>query len=54
MLQRKTSVAASLKAALAVCAWLVVIGTQITGCGQKGPLTLVKPAAPASSPASAP
>jgi len=53
MLQRKTSVAASLKAALAVGAWLI-LSTQIAGCGQKGPLTLVKPAAPASSPASAP
>jgi predicted small lipoprotein YifL len=48
MLQRKTSVAAGLKVALAVGAWLVV-GTQIAGCGQKGPLTLPKPVAPASS-----
>ena len=53
MLQRKMSVAAGLKATLAVGAWLIV-GTQIAGCGQRGPLTLPKPVAPASSPASAP
>ena len=53
MLQRKMSVAASLKAALAVGAWLVV-ATQVAGCGQKGPLKLPKPDTPASSPASAP
>jgi predicted small lipoprotein YifL len=47
------SVAAGLKAALAVGAWLIV-ATQVAGCGQKGPLLLAKPAAPASSPASAP
>ena len=51
MVQRKTSVAAGLKAALAVGAWLVV-AMQIAGCGQKGPLLLPKAAAPASSPAS--
>ena len=39
MLQRKMSVAAGLKATLAVGAWLIV-GTQIAGCGQKGPLYL--------------
>jgi predicted small lipoprotein YifL len=48
MLQRKTSVAAGLKAALAVGAWLVVAAA-VTGCGQKGPLMLPKPAAPASA-----
>jgi predicted small lipoprotein YifL len=59
MLQLKMSVAAGLKAALAVGAWLVV-ATQFSGCGQKGPLIMPKPvaaassAAPASSPASAP
>ncbi|MEP7296041.1 MAG: lipoprotein [Burkholderiales bacterium] len=53
MLQRKTSVAARLKAALAVGAWLVV-ALPLAGCGQKGPLSLPKPAPPASSPASAP
>ena len=70
MLQRKTSVAAGLKAALTVGAWLVV-ATQIAGCGQKGPLFIptdptaqnratlsetIRPAAatPPASPASAP
>jgi predicted small lipoprotein YifL len=49
MLQREKSVAASLKAALTVGAWLA-FGLAIAGCGQKGPLMLPKPAAPASSP----
>jgi predicted small lipoprotein YifL len=53
MLQRKTSVAAGLKATLIVGAWLV-IATQIAACGQKGPLRLAQPAAPASSASSAP
>ncbi|MBI3367929.1 MAG: lipoprotein [Burkholderiales bacterium] len=60
MLQRKTSVAAGLKAAWAVCSALAV-ASLLGGCGQKGPLFLPAPAAqtapaasPASSPASAP
>jgi len=48
MLQRKMSVAAGLKAAFAVGAWLM-IATQWTGCGQKGPLMLAKPASAASA-----
>jgi predicted small lipoprotein YifL len=52
LFQRKTSVAASFKAALAVGAWLIV-ATQMSGCGQKGPLILPKPAAPASAASSA-
>ncbi|MEO8057740.1 MAG: lipoprotein [Burkholderiales bacterium] len=60
MLQRRTSVAAGLKAAWAVGAGLAV-ASLLGGCGQKGPLFLPTPsaqaapaAAPASSPASAP
>ncbi|HEY4068421.1 MAG TPA: lipoprotein [Burkholderiaceae bacterium] len=52
MLQRKTSVAAGLKAALAVGAWLAVAST-LAGCGQKGPLMLPQAAAAASAAAPA-
>jgi predicted small lipoprotein YifL len=54
MLQRKISVAAAAKAASSVCSSLLLAGL-LAACGQKGPLTLPKPAAPAASqPASAP
>jgi len=50
MLQRKTSVAAAIKAVSKVGAW-VAAGVLLAACGQKGPLTLPAPAA-ASAPAS--
>jgi predicted small lipoprotein YifL len=50
MVQRKTSVAAGLKAVLAVGAWLALAGA-LGGCGQKGPLMLPAPSGSASAPA---
>jgi len=49
MHQRKKSVAATMKAALTVCAWLAA-ASLVAACGQKGPLML--PASAASAPAS--
>ncbi|WP_157615185.1 lipoprotein [Rhizobacter sp. Root404] len=55
MLQRKISVAAAAKAVSAVGSCLALT-VSLTACGQKGPLSLPKPATPviASQPASAP
>jgi len=52
MLQRKMSVAAAMKAASKVGAWIAA-GALLAACGQKGPLTLPPSAAAASAPASA-